>query len=166
MAPRAIAPPLYHLQPALFYIVFSPTAMNNSAPQSLFLVSACLVGLCSRYDGQTKPDPTCLAFLKGSICIPVCPEQLGGLPTPRPAADIIGGDGRAVLQGRARVCTKDGEDVTAPFLKGARQVLKIARLQEVSGVCLKARSPSCGVSGTLGVTAALLADHGYRLHEF
>lgn len=140
--------------------------MSDSTPQSIFLVSACLVGLCTRYDGQTKPDPECLKFLRGSVCIPVCPEQLGGLPTPRPAADIIGGDGRDVLQGRARVCTKDGEDITAPFLGGASQVLQIARLHDISGVCLKARSPSCAASGTLGVTAALLADHGYRLHEF
>ncbi|MBU0945016.1 MAG: DUF523 domain-containing protein [Proteobacteria bacterium] len=140
--------------------------MNNSTSRSLFLVSACLVGLCTRYDDKKKPNPDCLKFLEGSTWIPVCPEQLGGLPTPRPAADIIGGDGRDVLQGRARVCTKEGEDVTASFSKGARQVLEIALLQEISGVCLKARSPSCAVSGTLGVTAALLADHGYPLHEF
>jgi uncharacterized protein YbbK (DUF523 family) len=140
--------------------------MNNSTSRSLFLVSACLVGLCTRYDGKKKPSPDCLRFLEGSTWIPVCPEQLGGLPTPRQAADIIGGDGRDVLQGRARVCTKNGEDVTASFIKGARQVLEIALLQEVSGVCLKARSPSCAVSGTRGVTAALLADHGYPLHEF
>ncbi|MBU0961909.1 MAG: DUF523 domain-containing protein [Proteobacteria bacterium] len=140
--------------------------MSKSTSQSLFLVSACLVGLCTRYDGKTKPDPDCLKFLAGSTWIPVCPEQLGGLPTPRPAADIIDGDGRDVLQGRARVCTKDGEDVTASFTKGARQILELARLQEISGACLKSRSPSCAISGTVGVTAALLADHGYRLYEF
>lgn len=140
--------------------------MNNSKSPSLFLVSACLVGLCTRYDGKTKPDPDCITFLEKSTWIPVCPEQLGGLSTPRPAADIIDGDGRDVLQGRARVCTKDGADVTTSFTKGARQVLKIALLQDISGVCLKARSPSCAISGTVGVTAALLADHGYPLYEF
>lgn len=107
--------------------------MNNSKSPSLFLVSACLVGLCTRYDGKTKPDPDCITFLEKSTWIPVCPEQLGGLSTPRPAADIIDGDGRDVLQGRARVCTKDGADVTTSFTKGARQVLKIALLQDISG---------------------------------
>ncbi len=140
--------------------------MNNSKSPSLFLVSACLVGLCTRYDGKTKPDPDCIRFLEKSTWIPVCPEQLGGLPTPRPEADIINGDGRDVLQGRACVYTKDGADVTASFTKGARQVLEIALLQEISGVCLKARSPSCAISGTMGVTAALLADQGYPLYEF
>lgn len=140
--------------------------MNNPPSPSLFLVSACLVGLCTRYDGKITTNQDCLKFLEGHPWIPVCPEQLGGLPTPRPAADIIGGDGRDVLQGRARVCTKGGEDVSASFLKGANQVLEITKLQEVSGICLKARSPSCAVTGTVGVTAALLADHGYPLHEF
>ena len=140
--------------------------MSNSSPQSIFLVSACLVGLCTRYDGKTKPNTECKKFLQGSIWIPVCPEQLGGLPTPRPAADIIGGDGRDVLQGKARVCTRSGEDVTALFLRGARETLELARLQDISGVCLKGRSPSCSVSGTIGVTAALLAEQGYRLYEF
>ncbi len=140
--------------------------MSNSPPQSIFLVSACLVGLCTRYDGKIKPNPECKKFLKDNIWIPVCPEQLGGLPTPRPAADIIGGDGRDVLQGKARVCTRSGEDVTAMFLTGASQALELARLQDISGVCLKGRSPSCSVSGTIGVTAALLAEEGYRLYEF
>jgi uncharacterized protein YbbK (DUF523 family) len=140
--------------------------MNNQTPQSIYLVSACLMGLCTRYDGATKPDAECRKFLQKSICIPVCPEQLSGLPTPRLPAEIIGGDGRDVLQGKARIITKNGEDVTASFIKGARQVLQLAEIQDINGVCLKARSPSCGVSGTMGVTAALLAEHGYSLYEF
>ena len=140
--------------------------MNNSPTKSIFLVSACLMGLCTRYDGLTKPDAESKIFLKDSTWIPVCPEQLGGLPTPRPAADIIGGDGHDVLQGKASVCTKDGVDVTTSFIRGAKQVLQIAENQEITGVCLKARSPSCAISGTIGVTAALLTDHGYRLYEF
>ncbi|MEN8200593.1 MAG: DUF523 domain-containing protein [Thermodesulfobacteriota bacterium] len=139
---------------------------STPTPVPVYLVSACLVGLCCRYDGATKPSTACRDFLKNSISIPVCPEQLGGLPTPRPAADIHGGDGRDVLRGKAEVRTREGHDVTASFIKGARQFLKVAQMQEVSGVCLKARSPSCAVSGKVGVTAALLADHGYRLHEF
>ena len=98
--------------------------------------------------------------------MPVCPEQLGGMATPRPAADIIGGDGYDVLNGTAKVCTKNDADVTVPFIKGAQQVLEIARSNVITGICLKARSPSCSVSGTIGVTAALLKKHGYRLYEF
>lgn len=140
--------------------------MNNSPAKPVFLVSACLMGLCTRYDGTIKPDAESKKFLKDSIWIPVCPEQLGGLPTPRPPADIMGGNGHDVFQGKASVCTKDGDDVTTLFIKGAKQVLLIAESLKIHGVCLKARSPSCAVSGTIGVTAALLTDHEYRLYEF
>lgn len=132
----------------------------------LYLVSACLVGLCTRYDGTAKEYPECLLRLQNSIWIPVCPEQLGGLPTPREAADIVGGDGAAVLAGQAKVLSKSGVDLTEAFIRGAEQVLKIARAQSVEGVLLKARSPSCAVSGRMGVTAALLASAGILLAEY
>lgn len=137
-------------------------------PQShpLYLVSACLVGLCTRYDGKTREDANCLVKLQSSLWIPVCPEQLGGLPTPREAADICGGDGDDVLAGNAGVFTKSGIDLTEPFIRGARQVLQIARSQNVKAVFLKARSPSCAVSGKIGVTAALLREAGFQLIEF
>jgi uncharacterized protein YbbK (DUF523 family) len=130
------------------------------------LVSACLVGLCTRYDGQTKANQNCLAQLKATGWLPVCPEQLGGLPTPREAADIVGGDGRDVLAGKARVLTKSGVDLTAEFIQGAEQVLQLARLQQISSAFLKARSPSCAVHGKIGVTAALLQSAGIELTEF
>jgi uncharacterized protein YbbK (DUF523 family) len=133
---------------------------------STCLVSACLIGLCTRYDGQTKADPGCLAQLTSSVWIPVCPEQLGGLPTPREAADIVGGDGVDVLAGRAEVTTKSGIDLTAEFIRGAEQVLQLARLQQVGVAFLKARSPSCAVHGKIGVTAALLQSAGIELREF
>lgn len=130
------------------------------------LISACLLGLCTRYDGKTKADRGCLAELIGKICIPVCPEQLGGLPTPREPADIIGGDGRDVLAGTAGVITKSGIDLTAEFIRGAEQVVQIARLQNISRAFLKARSPSCAVTGKIGVTAALLQAAGVQLTEY
>jgi len=138
---------------------------TNSKPE-LYLISSCLMGLCTRYDGKIKHDPACLERLKGKIWIPICPEQLGGLPTPREAADIYGGDGSDVLSGRARVRTKTGEDVTRQFIRGAEQVLTIAKSQPVTTILLKARSPSCGCSTTFcGVTAALLLKHGFKLEE-
>ena len=102
----------------------------------------------------------------------VCPEVDGGLGTPRPAAEIQGGDGDDVLKGRARVVTGNGEDVTDQYLKGARRALEMARKTGATAAILKARSPSCGkdavydgtFTGTLsegeGVTAALLRSEG------
>ena len=130
------------------------------------LVSACLVGLCTRYSGESKENVQCQKYLKSTIWIPFCPEQLGGLPTPRDAADIRGGDGRDVLGGKASVVTKNGQDVTEFFLRGAAQTLKIAESQHISTAIMKARSPSCAVSGKIGVTSALLQQHGLNLLEF
>lgn len=138
--------------------------MHNTP--STYLVSACLVGLCTRYDGQIKENPDCLAKIAGTCWIPVCPEQLGGLSTPREAADLVGGDGGDVLSGKARVVSKSGTDLTAEFIRGAEQVLQIARLRRVTRVYLKARSPSCAVHGKIGVTAALLHLAGIELVEF
>lgn len=138
--------------------------MRNQHPT--YLVSACLVGLCTRYDLQIKINPDCLEQLKTANWIPICPEQLGGLPTPREAADIVGGDGTDVLAGKARVITKSGIDVTADFIRGAEQVLQIAQLQHISMAFLKARSPSCAAQGKIGVTAALLQSSGIEVKEF
>ncbi len=135
-------------------------------PSNPILVSACLMGYCTRYDGESKPSPACRSRLAGAIWLPVCPEQLGGLSTPRPAAELVGGDGRAVLQGRARVMTVTGKDVSEHFLRGAETCLAIALAQHCRVACLKARSPSCGVHPTPGVTAALLQGHGIIVEEF
>lgn len=130
------------------------------------LVSSCLIGLCTRYDGCSKPDAGCLEALKKYHYIPVCPEQLGGLATPRTAADLVGGDGVDVLKGRARVITRDGIDVSAQFTAGAEAVLHIAQSQNVQIALLKARSPSCGLTPAFGVTAALLLKHNICVIEF
>lgn len=126
------------------------------------LVSACLLGLPCRYDGSGKAVKAILALAERHDLVPVCPEQLGGLPTPRPPAEI----------GGKSVVTRDGQDVTAPFARGAAMALDIARLCGCTHAILKQRSPSCGsaqvydgsFSGTLrqgeGVTAALLRQNG------
>jgi uncharacterized protein YbbK (DUF523 family) len=135
-------------------------------PKPIYLVSACLVGLCSRYDGEIRPNQECRQYLQNKIWIPFCPEQMGGLPTPRTAADLIGGDGNDVLSGKAKVTTRNGLDVSPQFIKGAEQTLLLAQSQQVRSIFLKAGSPSCGISGTTGVTAALLQQHGFHLREF
>lgn len=136
------------------------------------LVSECLLGVSCRYDGASRPCDHLAARLRDVAFVPVCPEQLGGLPTPRPRQWLVGGDGRAVLAGRARVVNELGDDVTDHFLRGARETLRLARLYGVDLAYLKTRSPSCG-HGVVdierrwtpgqGVTAAMLLDAGIRV---
>jgi uncharacterized protein YbbK (DUF523 family) len=137
-----------------------------------YLVSACLLGICTRYDGGCCPVPRLIQLAARGLAVPICPEMAGGLPVPRPPAEIVGGDGQAVLDGQARVLTVDGEDVTEAFLSGARQALETAKRLGIGQAVLKDDSPSCGcrriydgtfsghkVSGQ-GVTAALLQRNG------
>ena len=126
------------------------------------LVSACLLGGPCRYDGTAKADPRVLALMERHTLIPVCPEQLGGLPTPRlPSERREGG-----------VFDRGGKDVTAQYRQGAEEVLRLARLYGCTHAVLKERSPSCG-SGQIydgsfshvlvpgsGVAAELLAQNG------
>ncbi len=133
-------------------------------PRGTILISACLIGVNCRYDGRQKIDRGLLTRLKGQGLLPVCPEQLGGLPTPRPPARLIGGDGFMVLQGMARVLTVETErDVTSAFLKGAEQCAYLAGILGVNRCILKARSPSCGLGPVTGVTAARLITAGYEV---
>ena len=134
--------------------------------RQLCLVSACLVGLCTRYDGCSKQNQACLPLLLQFDWIPVCPEQLGGLPTPRLPAQIMGGDGHAVLAGHAMVIDPYGRDLTPFCVRGANMVLTIAQMQQINTAFLKASSPSCGVTPQTGVTAALLLDHGLEVHTY
>lgn len=136
-----------------------------STLQPVYLISSCLLGLCTRYDGKVKNYPNVLKELHNATLIPVCPEQLGGLSTPREAADLTNGDGHDVINSTARVLTKSGTDVTAAFILGAEQTLKVAQMQNISKAILKTRSPSCGVTGNIGVTAALLQKHNIETIE-
>lgn len=138
----------------------------SQSQNEIYLVSACLTGLCTRYDGESKPSAECLVQLAGHAWIPVCPEQLGGLPTPRTAADLEGGDGYDVLAGRASVIDRQGKDVTSQFIQGAHQCLAIAKAQNITTALFKARSPSCGLTPVTGVTAALLTANGIQVIEY
>ncbi|HDD35224.1 MAG TPA: DUF523 domain-containing protein [Candidatus Desulfofervidus auxilii] len=138
----------------------------------MILVSACLVGIKCRYDGNDAICPQLMKMLKGKQYLPVCPEQLGDLSTPRPPAIIVGGTGIDVLSLKARVINERGQDVTFNFLKGAKKTLEMAETFEVKICYLKERSPSCGVNfvytneGLIagkGVTTAILAKNGYKV---
>lgn len=145
----------------------------------VLLVSNCLLGKPCRYDGKSclLPEAVHLSRTAGIRCLPVCPEQWGGLATPRPPAEIVGGNGTDVWSGRARVLTADGVDVTKEYLHGAELCLALANETHAKAALLKARSPSCGKSqiydGTFsgklqagpGVTAALLAARGLAIFD-
>ena len=131
----------------------------------VILVSACLAGIACRYDGASRPVQGLITSLQGSWIVPVCPEQLGGLPTPRPAAEIRNGDGFDVIEGEAAVMTEAGMDVTEHFLRGAEQASLIARKLGGIRCILKSGSPSCGLTPAPGVTAARLLLDGYDVEE-
>lgn len=139
------------------------------------LVSACLLGINTKYNGSNNKNEKIIELLKRKdiILIPVCPEQLAGLPTPREPADLTG-DGLTVLLKKAKVISHSGNDLTSYFIKGAYETLKIAKLYNVKLAILKARSPSCGVKGVYeyhskilkpwnGVTTALLLKEGIKV---
>ncbi len=144
----------------------------------MIIVSACLLGLKVKYD-QTDSNANELLRKYAHLgkYIPLCPEQLGGLTTPRCVSEIKGGSGEDVLAGINKVVTKEGEDVTEQFILGGEQVEKILELSPVTAAILKERSPSCGVNqiydGTFqhvvkegqGVTAALLQQHKILIYS-
>lgn len=109
---------------------------EKTLPKKKILVSACLYGHCTRYDGDSNllKDKTFLEWKNRGMLIPVCPEVLGGLSTPRCPSEICDG----------KVYTMDGEDVTGQFEKGADEALKIAKENNVLFAILKDGSPSCG----------------------
>ena len=144
-----------------------------SSPAKI-LISACLIGQKVRYDGghQRFQHPLLGAWQANGLLVPCCPEVLGGLPIPRPPAEIVGGDGDRVLRGEASVKTAAGADVTQAFIKGAKATLALARRHHIQVAILCQRSPSCGsrqiyngffqgllIPG-LGVTTALLKANG------
>ena len=129
------------------------------------LVSACLLGCACRYDGKSMPSDEVMALLSRHTLIPVCPELLGGLPTPRLSCERVGD----------RVLRSDGADMTDAYHKGAEEVLRLGKLFGAKKALLKERSPSCG-SGIIhngkfdgglvpgfGKTAALLLENGFEV---
>lgn len=154
--------------------------------KSPILISACLLGIKSRYDGTHALRKDIIKKYSDKILIPVCPEQLGGLPTPRPRAEISricnpplppftkggmeGLDLEKASRGVSeRVVNEHGRDVTKEFIKGAKEVLKIAKFFKIKKAVLKEKSPSCGVQfiyrnsklvKDTGITARLLKNNG------
>lgn len=129
------------------------------------LVSACLLGIDCKYNGKNNKNDQVIELLKTHDLIPVCPEIMGGLTTPRTPSEIH----------EDEVITKEGKNVTKQYQKGAEETLKIAKLYNCKTAILKEKSPSCGCgkiydgtfTGTLidgdGITARLLKEHGIKI---
>ncbi|MCL2371606.1 DUF523 domain-containing protein [Candidatus Saccharibacteria bacterium] len=132
----------------------------------MILVSACLAGFNCRFDGSSKPNDKIIQLIKDGKAIPVCPEQLAGLATPRKATE---------QRSDGRILSEDSEDFTAEFQKGAEEVLAICKQFGCTKAILKSKSPSCGsgqvfdgsFTSTLtdgyGVTAKLLKENGIEV---
>lgn len=140
----------------------------------MYLISSCLCGVNCKYSGSNNLNEKCLKLLEEGKAILVCPEQLGGLTTPRTPAEIKG-TAKGVLDEKDKVITKDNLDVTEAFLKGANETLHIAKLSKIKTAILKEGSPSCGVNyiydGSFtgkkvagkGITAAVLKENGIKV---
>ena len=122
----------------------------------MILVSACLVGVRCRYDGERREVCEEIRNLleSGECLVPVCPEQLGGLPTPRPKNDLTW------RRAKPTVINEEGRDVTPEFLSGAEETLRIARLTGAKHAIFKSRSPSCGEDG---ITTRFLRKEGIEV---
>lgn len=141
----------------------------------MILISACLCGLNCKYNGGNNLNEPLLNILKAGKALLICPEQMGGLQTPRKPCEIVGGTSKDVLEGKARVLNTAGEDRSKEFLKGAYETLKLAKTINAEYVVLKSKSPSCGAdmiydgsfSGKLkagsGITAQLLINNGFKV---
>jgi uncharacterized protein YbbK (DUF523 family) len=138
------------------------------------LVSACLLGLATRYDGKAKRSQAVIDYLhrENLVPIPICPEQLAGMTTPRDKTFFHSGDGRNVLAEDGQVISTTGQPMNDVFCRGAKMVLQVAHLTHCRRALLKERSPSCGVHqiyrGTervqgVGVTTALLIKEGLEV---
>ncbi len=133
------------------------------------LISACLCGVCCRYDGGCFDFPSLRQLVKEGHAIPFCPECAGGLSTPRMPCEII------MINNKRKVISRTGVDCTAEYVKGASLAVEICRKYNITTAILKDGSPSCGATriydGThtgncivgQGVTAALLAENGVQL---
>ncbi|MDE6285028.1 MAG: DUF523 domain-containing protein, partial [Bacilli bacterium] len=132
------------------------------------IVSSCLAGIPCRYDCSHKNNPYINELVKEGVAIPLCPEQMAGLPTPREACECI------LVDDKLRVISKSGKDYTEEFYKGAKLMVDFAKKYNIKKAILQKNSPSCGIktydgtfSGTLanysGITAKMLLDNGIEV---
>ncbi|MCK4521065.1 MAG: DUF523 domain-containing protein [Nanoarchaeota archaeon] len=143
----------------------------------MIVVSACLAGINCNYKGESKPNEKIISLIKEGKAIPICPEQLGGLTTPRSGARILSGKGEDILDGNSELITDNGGNVTKEYIKGAEETLRILKMFDCNTVILKQGSPSCGNGKTQGgeserklvegdgVTISLLKRNGIKVYS-
>lgn len=142
--------------------------------RQMILVSACLAGFNTRYDSTNCGHSEIIELVASGKAIPLCPEQLGGLPTPRPAISFVNGDGNELIKGAGGVNAigVDGINYSQNLLNGANEVLRIAKMFNIKKAILRDGSPSCGVSKVwvnsekvegCGVTTALVKKNGIMI---
>ncbi|MGM0499081.1 MAG: DUF523 domain-containing protein [Bacillota bacterium] len=136
----------------------------------MYIVSSCLAGINCRYDGENNLNEKVAKLVKEGKAIPVCPEMLGGLETPRDRSEIV-----KDKNGDRKVVTENGKDVTTEFIKGAMKTAAIAKIVEADKAVMKKKSPSCGYGeiydGTFsnnlvegnGITVELLIENGVEI---
>ena len=143
----------------------------------MIIASACLCGINCKYNGKNNLNNAIAELFYQGMVIPICPEQLGGLTTPREIKEISGGTGADVLQGTAKVLSPSKSDSTEQFIRGANETLNIALNANIQVAVLKCKSPSCGLGkiydGSFshnlidgnGVTAELLIRNGIKVYN-
>ncbi len=140
----------------------------------MILISACLIGINCAYHGRSNLTESLLRDLDPEKLVPICPEQLGGLATPRDRARLVGGDGKDFWRAKAQVVTINGQVVSEQYRKGGLESLKVARFYSARRAILKANSPSCGcgcifnetISALVpgdGTTSALFKENGIEV---
>lgn len=150
--------------------------ITETHTEGKLLVSACLLGVKCKYNGCDNKNNKVIEYLKDREYIKICPESMGGLKSPRLPSEIeYGYDGKDVIEGRAKVFSQDGSDLTKEFLNGAKVCLDLAKKYDVGLAILKESSPSCGGSKIYtgnfedkkksgqGVTSCLLKINGIRV---
>lgn len=151
-----------------FMLICMP--LKRQMEVNMYLVSACLVGINCRYDAKNSKNDWITELVNQGKAIPVCPEQLAGLPTPRNCCEICSYD-----DGDRKVISNDGRDLTQEFILGAEKTLEIAKNNNIKSAILKSKSPSCGCGliydGTFtgqliegnGLTTELLLQNGIKV---
>ncbi|WP_042276979.1 DUF523 domain-containing protein [[Clostridium] dakarense] len=141
----------------------------------MIAVSACLLGINCKYNGNNNENEKVVNYLKNKKFVLICPEQLGGLSTPRNPAEIINGDGYNAINNESKIVDKNNRDVSSEFIKGANESLKIAKIYGCREAILKEGSPSCGCNfiydgsfsgkkiNGVGITTALFRKNGIKV---
>jgi uncharacterized protein YbbK (DUF523 family) len=132
---------------------------QKSSKNFIYLISACLAGVNCRWDGTNSRNQKIIELVGKGRALLVCPEELGGLSTPREKAYFFEGDGKDVIAGKGKVITLSSKDITSQLLAGAKKTLKMAKKYKIKYAIMKKNSPSCGC-GKIYIKGKLVKGDG------